>query len=318
MSRVGYFLSAEELAPATLVATARAAQAAGLDRIWVSDHYHPWTTEQGESGFVWSMLGAIASTTDLKMTTAVTCPTDRIHPAVLAQAAATLACLAPDRFTFGVGSGERLNERILGGLWPPAEIRHERLEEAIGLIRRLWTGETVTHRSSHYTVDAARVFSLPEKLPDILVSGFGPKAAELAARAGDGYMNVQPAADLVATYRGAGGSGLVQGGLKFCWAESADEAAKTAYRLWGFEGIGGQSAQELPSWAEFEALAEVSSPEQVAEQVPCGPDPAALAAAIDSYFKAGFDEVYVSQIGPDQAGGLRFLVDDVLPLLASL
>jgi G6PDH family F420-dependent oxidoreductase len=315
MNRIGYFLSAEELAPATLVSTAQAAEQAGFDRIWVSDHYHPWTQEQGESGFVWSMLGAIAASTELQMTTAVTCPTDRIHPAILAQAAATIATLAPGRFTFGVGSGERLNEHILGGPWAPPELRHERLEEAVAVIRELWTGQTVTHRGPHYTVDAARLFSLPEEPPTILISGFGPKAAELAARAGDGYMNVQPAADLVDTYRGAGGTGLIQGGMKFCWGESAEDAAKTAYRLWGFEGIGGQSAQELPSWVEFEALAEASSPEQVADQVPCGPDPEPVAQGIQKYFDAGFDEVYVSQMGPDQAGGLRFLTEQVLPLV---
>jgi G6PDH family F420-dependent oxidoreductase len=317
MSRVGYFLSAEELAPATLVSTAKAAEAAGFDRIWVSDHFHPWTREQGESGFVWSMLAAIAATTELRMTTAVTCPTDRIHPAILAQASSTLACLAPGRFSFGVGSGERLNEHILGGLWPPAQIRHERLEEAIALIRELWRGETVTHRGAHYTVDAARVFSLPDELPPILISGFGPRAAELAASVGDGYINVTPAAELVTTYRDGGGTGIAQGGMKFCWAESADEAAKTAYRLWGFEGIGGQSAQELPSWVEFEALTEASSPEQVAEHVPCGPDPEPVARGIQKYFDAGFDEVYVSQMGPDQAGGLKFLTDQVLPLIDS-
>jgi G6PDH family F420-dependent oxidoreductase len=315
MSRVGYFLSAEELAPATLVSTAQAAQQAGFDRIWVSDHYHPWTQEQGESGFVWSLLAAIAATTDLKMTTAVTCPTDRIHPAVIAQATATLASLAPGRFTFGVGTGERLNEHILGGVWSPPDIRLERLEEAVSLIRELWTGKSVTHRGTHYTVDSARIFSLPEKSPDILVSGFGPKAAQLAARIGDGYMNVQPAADLVNRYRDGGGTGLIQGGMKFCWAESRDDAAKTAYRLWGFEGIGGQSAQELPSWVEFEALAEAGSPEQMAQNVPCGPDPEPAAAAIQEYVDAGFDEIYISQMGPDQAGGIRFLVEEVLPLL---
>jgi G6PDH family F420-dependent oxidoreductase len=317
MSRIGYFLSAEELAPATLVSTAQAAEQAGFDRVWVSDHYHPWNREQGESGFVWSLLGAIAASTTLRMTTAVTCPTDRIHPAILAQATATVASLAPGRFTFGVGSGERLNEHILGGLWPPAEVRHERLEEAVAIIRELWRGETVTHRGTHYTVDAARVFSLPDEPPAILISGFGPKAAELAARAGDGYLNVAPAADLVKTYREASGTGVVQGGMKFCWAESADDAAKTAYRLWGFEGIGGQSAQELPSWVEFEALAEASSPEQVAEKVPCGPDPEPVAQGIKEYFDAGFDEVYVSQMGPDQAGGLKFLTEQVLPMIAT-
>jgi G6PDH family F420-dependent oxidoreductase len=311
----GYFLSSEELSPIEIVEAGQQAVRAGFDRLWVSDHYHPWTREQGESPFVWSTLAALAATTDARLTTAVTCPTDRIHPVVIAQAAATTAALAPGRFSFGVGSGERLNEHIVGGLWPPPKIRLERLEEAIALIRQLWTGETVTHRGTHYVVDSARVFSLPEQPPPILMSGFGPVATDLAARIADGWMNVQPDADLVARYRSAGGRGVTQGGMKICWAESADDAAKTAYRLWGFEGIGGQSAQELPSWVEFEAIAEASSPDQVAEQVPCGPDPERAAAAIRKYVDAGFDEVYISQMGPDQAGGIRFLTEKVLPLL---
>jgi G6PDH family F420-dependent oxidoreductase len=315
MTTFGYFLSAEELAPAKLVETGRLAEQAGFDRLWVSDHFHPWTREQGESAFVWAVLGALATTTDVKLTTAVTCPTDRIHPAVIAQATATIASLAPGRFSFGVGTGERLNEHIIGGLWPPAPIRMDRLEEAIAVIRRLWTGETVTHRGEHYTVDAARVFSLPEQPPPVLISGFGPQATELAARIGDGWVTVQPDRDLLNRYRESGGKGITQGGMKICWAESADDAAKTAYRLWGFEGIGGQSAQELPSWSEFEALAEASSPEQIAEQVPCGPDPQRAAAAVQEYVDAGFDEVYISQMGPDQEGGIRFLVDEVLPLV---
>jgi G6PDH family F420-dependent oxidoreductase len=315
VTEFGYFLSSEELPPAKLVSTAKAAESAGFDRIWVSDHYHPWTREQGESAFVWAVLGAVGTSTELKMTTAVTCPTDRIHPAVLAQATATIATLAPGRFSFGVGTGERLNEHILGGTWPPAEIRLERLEEALAIIRRLWSGETVTHRGTHYTVDAARVFSRPEQPPPILMSGFGPAATEYAARIADGYINVQPSGELVQTYRKAGGKGIAQAGVKICWAESADEAAKTAYRLWGHEGIGGQSAQDLPSWSEFEALSEANSPEQMAQSVPCGPDAGRAADAIKEYVDAGFDEVYVSQMGPDQEGALRFLVDKVLPRL---
>jgi G6PDH family F420-dependent oxidoreductase len=315
MTEFGYFLSSEELSPQELIDTARLAEQAGFDRIWISDHYHPWTREQGESAFVWSVLGAIAATTKLKMTTAVTCPTDRIHPAVIAQATATVASLAPDRFSFGVGSGERLNEHILGGLWPPAEIRLQRLEEAIGLIRVLWQGETVTHRGEHYTVDAARIFSLPDKPPPILVSGFGPAATELAAKVGDGWVTVQPDQELLQHYRASGGKGVTHGGIKICWAESEDDAAKTAYRLWGFEAVGGQSAQDLPSWVEFEQLGEAGSPEQTAEAVPCGPDPEKAAKAIKEYVDAGFDEVYIGQMGPDQQGGIRFLADEVLPKL---
>jgi len=315
VTEFGYFLSAEELNPAALVAAGRQAVDAGFDRLWISDHYHPWVREQGESAFVWSVLGALATSTDARLTTAVTCPTDRIHPAVIAQAAATTASLAPGRFSLGVGTGERLNEHILGGLWPPAEIRLQRLEEAIEVMRKLWTGETITHRGEHYIVDAARIFSLPDEPPPVLVSGFGPKATKLAARVGDGWISTQPDAELLSLYRTSAGRGPTQAGMKICWAESADDAAKTAYRLWGFQGVGGQSSQDLPSWVEFETLAEASSPEQVAESIACGPDPERAAAKVQEYVDAGFDEVYIAQMGPDQAGGIAFITEKVLPLL---
>jgi G6PDH family F420-dependent oxidoreductase len=179
----------------------------------------------------------------------------------------------------------------------------------------LWTGETVTHRGEHYTVDAARIFSLPEQPPPVLVSGFGPAATKLAARIGDGWINVKPDAELMKHYRDSGGKGMTQAGTKICWATSADDAAKTAYRLWGHEVVGGQSAQDLPSWAEFESLGEASSPEQIAETVPCGPDPQRAADSIRQYVDAGFDEVYISQMGPDQEGAINFLAQEVLPLL---
>ena len=316
MTRFGYFLSGEELSPTEIVRFAQEAERAGFERVWVSDHYHPWIEEQGESPFIWGVLGAIAATTHLEMTTAVTCPTVRIHPAVLAQATATTAALAPGRFRFGVGTGEALNEHILGAAWPPYEVRSEMLAEAIEIIRRLWTGESVTHRGQHYTVHNARLFSRPDEPPPVLVSGFGPKSAELAARIGDGYVNVRPDKDLVATYEKAGGTGVKQAGVKMCWAATDAEAAETAYRFWGFEGMGGQSSQDLPHWSEFAAMAENGSPERMAEKIPCGPDAKRAADAISAYIDAGFDEVYISQMGPDQAGGIRFLTDEVLPLVA--
>jgi G6PDH family F420-dependent oxidoreductase len=315
MTKFGYFLSAEELSPAELVRYAKVAEEAGFERVWVSDHFHPWSREQGESPFVWSVLGAIAATTSLEMTTAVTCPTDRIHPAVIAHATATTAALAPGRFRFGIGTGEALNEHILGGSWPPAEIRREKLTEAVEIIRALWSGETVTHEGRHYTVHSARLFSLPAEPPPILLSGFGPESAKLAAKIADGYINVQPDKDLLADYRHAGGTGLTQGGLKICWAASEEEAAQTAQRLWGHEGVGGQAAQDLPLWTEFESLAETSSPERMSRTIACGPDPKRAAESIGAYIDAGFDEIYIAQMGPDQAGGIRFLADEVLPLL---
>ncbi len=317
MPDFGYFLSGEELGPAEIVRSAQSAERAGFDRVWVSDHYHPWMSAQDESPFVWSVLGAIAATTDLLMTTAVTCPTFRIHPTVLAQAAATTAVLAPGRFTFGVGSGEALNEHIQGEAWPPVSVRLERLEEALHIIRRLWTGEVVTHRGAHFTVHDAKLWSLPATPPEILISGFGPLATELAARIGDGWITVQPDTDGMATYRAAGGTGRTQGGLKICWAGTEKEAAEIAHRLWGHQAGGGQLAQDAPMWMQFEAVAELTSPADMAASMPCGPDPARAAEAISAYVDAGFDEIYVAQMGPDQEGGIRFLADEVLPLLGS-
>lgn len=315
MTELGYFLSAEEISPRHLLSTAQLAEKAGFDRVWVSDHYHPWTQAQGESGFVWSLLGAIAATTDLKMTTAVTCPTFRIHPAVIAHAVATTAALAPGRFTFGVGSGEALNEHILGEAWPPVSLRLDRLREALGLIRELLTGKVVTHTGEHYTVHDARIFSLPDTPPDILISGFGPKAIELAAEIGEGWITVSPDKEGMETYRSAGGQGRTQAGVKVCWAASEDEAAKTAHELWGHMGAGGQTSQDIPMWLGFEGIRELTTPEDMKKLVPCGPDPEPAAEAIREYLEIGFDEVYVAQMGPDQEGGIRFLQDQVFPLL---
>ncbi|MBL7501790.1 TIGR03557 family F420-dependent LLM class oxidoreductase [Frankia sp. CNm7] len=315
MTKWGYFLSSEELSPPEIVRNARVAEEAGFDRVWVSDHFHPWQSSQGESPFVWSVLGAIAATTNLRMTTAVTCPTFRIHPAILAQATATTATLAPGRFTFGIGSGEALNEHILGDAWPPVSVRHERLTEAVELIRRLWSGETVTHRGRHYTVHNAKIFSRPDEPPPIYVSGFGDKAIRLAAQAGDGWITVRPDADGLRSYRRFGGQGGTQAGVKICWAPTEEEAAETAWRLWGHEGTGGQASQDVPTWHTFEALGAASSPDEAARKVACGPDPKRAADVLAQYADAGFDEVYVAQIGPDQAGGIRFLAEEVLPLL---
>jgi G6PDH family F420-dependent oxidoreductase len=315
MTDFGYFLSSEELSPPQLLSTAQAAEKAGFPRVWISDHFHPWTSEQGESPFIWSVLGAVAASTGLQMTTAVTCPTYRIHPAIIAQAAATVASLAPGRFRFGVGSGEALNEHILGDAWPPVSVRLARLEEAITLIRKLWEGDTVTHEGEHFTVHNARIFSTPQASPPVLVSGFGPDATKLAARIGDGWITVQPDTEGMQTYRDAGGKGTTQAGVKICWAASEDEAAQTAHRLWGFQGAGGQTSQDLPMWQGFEALGELTSPDDMKKMLPCGPDPERAAETIQEYVDAGFDEVYVSQMGPDQEGGIRFLQEQVLPLV---
>ena len=315
MADIGYFLSGEELGPSQIVSSAQSAESAGFDRVWISDHFHPWQSSEGQSPFIWSVLGAVAVTTELKMTTAVTCPTFRIHPAIIAQATATVAAMAPGRFTFGVGSGEALNEHILGDAWPPVSVRLARLEEALEIIRKLWTGDIVTHAGTYYTVQNAKLWSLPDTPPPILVSGFGPEATKLAARIGEGWITTSPDADGMKVYRDSGGTGITQGGLKICYAETEQEAAETAHRLWGHEGAGGQLSQDIPMWQGFEAINELTSPDDLAKSLPCGPDPARAAEAISAYIEAGFDEIYIAQMGPDQESGIRFLSEAVLPLL---
>ncbi len=314
-TRYGYFLSSEEHDPRELVRQARLAEQAGFEALWISDHFHPWLDEQGHSGFVWSVIGAISQVTSLPVTTAVTCPTIRIHPAVIAQAAATSALLTDGRFALGVGSGEALNEHILGSRWPSADERLEMLEEAVTVIRDLLTGTLTSHRGRHYTVETARLYSLPDSPPPIYMSGFGTKAVELAARTADGYMCVQPNADFVRRYRDCGGKGPAQGGLKACWAPDAEEARKTVHRLWPNDELPGEAAQVLQMPRHFGQLAELISEEDIT--APCGPDPDVHIRAIQAYTDAGFDEVYVSQIGPEQEGFFEFYADQVLPRLRS-
>ncbi len=313
----GFFLSSEEQSPRSLVDNAVRAEAAGFEHLWVSDHYHPWTDEQGESSFVWAVLGAIAGRTErLRVTTSVTCPLVRIHPAVMAQAAATTQALFDGRFSFGIGTGEALNEHILGDAWPTADVRLEMLEEAVDVMRRLWTGELVRHRGEHYTVDTARLYSLPEQPVPVLISGFGPKATELAARIGDGYVNVQPSKELVDLYVSSGGTGVKQAGAKVCWAPTKQEADETVHRLWRHQAVPGENAQILPNPAHFAQIGEVVTVEQAAGTAAAtGPDVAAYVEGLQAYADAGFDEVYVSQIGPDQEGFLRFWTEELEPAL---
>ena len=300
--KIGYFLSCEEYGPRELVRQAALARDAGLDRLWISDHYHPWNDEQGESPFVWSVIGALATAVPgMHVTTAVTCPTVRIHPAIIAQAAATSAVLLEGRFKLGVGTGEALNEHILGDGWPEADVRLEMLEEAVEVMRGLWEGGQFSHYGPHYAVENARIYTLPDTPPDILVSGFGPKAIELAGRIGDGFCSVAPDADAVDRFRAAGGGGkLVQGGTKVCWGPDEQECVKTVHRLWPNEGLGGELAQILPQPAHFEQACALVTEEMIAESVPCGPDVERIVAAFQAFADAGYDELYVQQIGDRQ------------------
>jgi G6PDH family F420-dependent oxidoreductase len=310
--KIGYFLSCEEFGPRDLIAQARMAEEAGFEDLWISDHYHPWTDEQGESPFVWGVIGALSEATSrMRVTTGVTCPTLRIHPAVVAQAAATAQVQLDGRFALGVGSGEALNEHIFGDEWPQADVRLEMLEEAVEVLRALWTGDVVNHRGRHYTVDHARIYTLPDTPPPVIVSGFGPKSIELAARIGDGYATVAP--ELAQQYRDAGGRGVVQAGTKVCYGPDRDAAVRTVHRIWPNEALPGELPQVLPTPEHFMQASTLVTEEMIAEAVPCGPDIEAHVESLQAFADAGVDEVYVQQIGDGHEAFFEAYARDVLP-----
>jgi G6PDH family F420-dependent oxidoreductase len=259
---LGYAISSEEHRASDLVRWAREAEDAGFPFALISDHFHPWTDTQGESPFVWGTIGAIAERTDrLRLGTGVTCPTVRIHPAIVAQAAATSAELMDGRFFLGLGTGENLNEHVTGARWPGAEERLEMLEEAIWLIRALWEGKLVTHRGRFFTVDRARIYSLPDEPPPIAIAAAGPRAAELAGRDGDALISTSPDEELISAFESAGGSGKPRyGQLTVCYAESEEQAVRTAHEWWPNAALGGELGQELPLPRHFQQAAETVTP----------------------------------------------------------
>jgi G6PDH family F420-dependent oxidoreductase len=298
--KIGLALSSEDHGPRELVELAKRGEAAGFHGLWISDHYHPWIDEQGHSPFVWSVIGALAEATDLPVTTGVTCPTIRIHPAVIAQAAATSSVLLGGRFALGVGSGEALNEHILGDVWPEADERLELLEESIEVMRLLWEGGVQSHRGRHYRVSHARVYDLPDNPPPVLISGFGPSATKLAARIGDGYCTTSPDEELIGLYRSEGGKGPIYAGAKVCFGPDEQEAVKTVHKLWPNIGLPGELAQILPTPAHFEQAAELVTADAIAQAVPCGPDLDHHAQELQAFADAGVDELFIQQVGPRQ------------------
>jgi len=316
---LGYALSSEEHRPLALVEHARQAEEAGFSFALLSDHFHPWIGRQGQSPFVWSVLGGIAGATErLVVGTGVTCPTIRIHPAIIAQAAATAASMLPGRFFLGVGTGENLNEHVLGDAWPSANVRLEMLEEAIEVMRLLWEGELTDHRGRHFTVEDARIYTLPEEPIRVMVAAGAEGAATLAGRVGDGFIGTSPEAELLETFGNAGGEGKPRyGQITVCFAESEQEARQTAHEVWPNAALKGPLPQELPLPSHFQEAAEMVSEDDVAKMIACGPDPERHVALIEKYAEAGYDHVYVHQVGADQDGFFRFYESEILPRYAT-
>jgi coenzyme F420-dependent glucose-6-phosphate dehydrogenase len=313
----GYALSSEEHPPNRLVENARKAEKHGFEFALISDHFHPWTDAQGNSPFVWSVIGGIAQATQrLRLGTGVTCPTIRIHPAIIAHAAATAGAMMGERFFLGVGAGENLNEHVLGDPWPAPDERLEMLGEAIEVLRLLWRGGYRTHRGRHYTVENARLYTLPERPVQIAVAAAKPKASELAGRLGDAYINTSPDQDLVDRFERAGGQGKPKyGGVTCCWAPSEDEGAEIVHRVWPNAALGGDLGYELPLPRHFEEATENVTPAELKEQLPLGPDPERYVEQIRAYEQAGFTHVYFHQIGHEQDGFFRFWRKELEPRL---
>jgi G6PDH family F420-dependent oxidoreductase len=264
------------------------------------------------------VIGAIAATTPLAVTTAVTCPTIRLHPAIVAQAAATSSLLLGGRFELGVGTGENLNEHILGSHWPPAAIRLEMLQEAVELMRALWTGEEISHWGRYYTVENARLYSLPAEAPAVVMSAFGPQAVDVAARLADGYVSTRPDKTLLDRYRRGGGLGTAAAGLKVCWGPDARQCAELVHHLWRSSGVPGELSQELRTPALFEQATSNVSVDDATMRVPCGPDPQPIVDAVQAYADAGFDRIYINQIGPRQEDFFRFFMHELGAALAAI
>jgi len=317
MAAIGYTLSSEEFGPRELVRFARRAEEGGFDFLSISDHFHPWVDRQGQSPFVWAVIGAVAQVTErIRVGTGVTCPTTRIHPVIVAQAAATVAAMMPGRFWLGVGSGENLNEHIVGEGWPETAVRQERLEEAIEVIRKLWEGGLTSHHGHHFTVENARIYTLPDRPPPIMVATAGERATELAGRIGDGMYGLVPDPEVIKHFENAGGRDKPRiGQVHVCWAESEQAARRTALEYWPNAVTSGNLPWELPLPSHFEAATEWADEDAVAESVVCGADPDAHVAAIQEFIDAGYDHVYFHQVGPDQEGFIDFAERELLPRL---
>jgi len=305
--KVGYWLSSEEHAPRDLVEHAVHAEEAGFEHLLISDHILPWVNEQGHSPFVWGVVGAIGQATRrIRLGTAVTCPLVRVHPAIVAHAAATAQELMGGRFFLGVGTGENLNEHVLGGRWPRPDERLEMLEEAVEIIRRLLGGEYETYRGRHYTVEQLKLYDAPKEAPPIVIAAAAPEAAQLAARKGDGTMNTTADAELVKQYRDAGGKEPLYGKVTGCFAPDASTAKKTALARSPNTAMGGSLSQELALPRDFEAVAELVREEDLEGALVLGNDPTEWREKIDEFERAGFTHVCLHDVGTHQLEFIDF------------
>ena len=323
VTNFGYTLMTEQSGPKDLVRWAVRAEQAGFDFEVSSDHYSPWLTEQGHAPYAWSVLGAVAQATDrVELMTYVTCPTMRYHPAVIAQKAATVQLLADGRFTLGLGSGESLNEHVVGEGWPGVVTRQDMLVEAIEIIRKLHSGELVTHHGDYFDVDSARVWDLPDILVPVAVAVSGDMSIERLAPLADHMIAVQPEAELVDTWNRTEGAERIGTGARaigqipICWDPDEEAAVARAHEQFRWFGGGWAVNADLPTPAGFAGATQFVRPEDVAESIPCGPDLDKIVESVSAYWEAGFTDIALVQVGGDAQE--RFLDEAAGPLLEKL
>lgn len=317
--QIGYKLASEGFGPQEIIRQAVRAEQAGFDFVEMSDHYHPWLEAQGHSSFTWSVLGAIAArTSTLRLATGVTCPTVRYHPAIIAQAAATMGLISDGRFTLGVGAGERLNEHVVGQGFPSVRGRHERLREALEIIRLLWRGGYQSYEGRHLHLEDAQVFDLPDTPPVIAVAASGEASARLAAELGDGLFATDPDASIVEHYRRAGGSGPRYAEVPLAWATDEQQAVDAVLEKSRWMVTGWKVMSELPNPVNFDAASAHVEEKHIRALFAVGPDPEAHVAKVRSYVDAGFDHIVLQNAGPDPDGFLDFFAADLSGRLRAL
>ncbi|RLP93704.1 TIGR03557 family F420-dependent LLM class oxidoreductase [Micromonospora sp. CV4] len=317
--RIGYKLSTEGFGPKEIIRQAVRAEQVGFDFVEMSDHYHPWLDVQGHSSFTWTVFGAIAVQTDrVGLATGVTCPTMRYHPAIIAQAAATLAIISGGRFTLGVGAGERLNEHVVGQGFPSARGRHERLREALEIIRLLWSGGYQSYEGKHLQLEDARVFDLPEQAPVIAVAASGPASVAIAAELGDGLFATEPEPDLVQAYQRGGGTGPRYAEVPVAWATDEQQAVQAAWETSRWAVTGWKVMSELPNPVNFDAASGTVTEDDIRQQFAVGPDPETHVQAVRKFVDAGFDHLVLQNAGPDPDGFLDFFRDTLADRLRAL
>ena len=317
-ARFGYTLMTEQSGARQLVGYAVRAEQVGFDFEVSSDHFTPWLTAQGHSPYAWAVLAAAAqATSSVELMTYVTCPTMRYHPAVVAQKSATLQILAEGRFTLGLGSGENLNEHVIGEGWPSVDVRQRMLQDAIHIIRELHTGELVTWEGDYFRVDSARIWDVPDEGVPLAVAVSGDASIDKFSELADHLIAVQPAADLIKGWDAAHGPGSRKiGQMPVSWDPDREKAIERAHDQFRWFGGGWAVNADLPTPAGFEGASQFVRPEDVAEAIPCGPDLDRIVEGVKEYLDAGFTDVALVQVGDE--GQERFLDEAAGPMLEKL